>query len=92
MLYAGIGLTLSVKNILESVNITDDGLVERISSYLLRSRADKTNDQYRAYYNKFQQFCAVINSEPYRCIYFRFKFIEQNCSCSVLFAVFYVVK
>ena len=61
MFVAGIGLTSNVRTRLEAVNVTEDGLAERISSYLLHSRADKTNDKYRASFKKFQQFCAQKN-------------------------------
>lgn len=45
---AGIGLTRNIKQRLSDVNVTQDGLAERISSYLISSRADKTTEKYKA--------------------------------------------
>ena len=54
---AGICLTANVRDRLEFATVREDGLAERISSYLLCSKADKTNDKYRTAFKKFQQFC-----------------------------------
>ena len=97
MFVAGIGLTSNVRTRLEAVNVTEDGLAERISSYLLHSRADKTNDKYRASFKKFQQFCAQKNyhsvpADPIHVTIFISTLLDQNCSFSVISAVFYAIK
>ena len=97
MFVAGIGLTSNVRTILEAVNVTEDGLAERISSYLLHSRADKTNDKYRASFKKFQQFCAQKNyqsvpADPIHVTIFISTLLDQNYSFSVISAVFYAIK
>ena len=97
MFVAGIGLTSNVRTRLEAVNVTEDGLAERISSYLLHSRADKTNDKYRASFKKFQQFCAQksyqsVPADPIHVTIFISTLLDQNCSFSVISAVFYAIK
>ena len=97
MFVAGIGLTSNVRTRLEAVNVTKDGLAERISSCLLHSRAEKTNDKYRASFKKFQQFCAQksyksVPADPIHVTIFVSNLLDQNCSFSVISAVFYAIK
>ena len=66
MFVAGIGLTSNVRTRLEAVNVREDGLAERISSYLLHSRADKTNDKYRASLRNFNSFVLKRTTSQYQ--------------------------
>ena len=73
----------------ESANVREDGLAQRISSYLLCSRADKTNDEYMTPFKKFQQFCVEKSYQPLPAypIYvtiFISNLLDQNCSYSVI--------
>lgn len=97
IIIAGIGLTANVREKLESANVRDDGLAERISTYLLCSRADKTNDKYRAAFKKFQDFCAVKNyqclpADPIHVTIFISNLLDKNCSFSIISSVFYAIK
>ena len=72
-------------------------MAERISSYLLHSRADKTNHKYRASFKEFQQCCAQKNyqsvpADPIHVTIFISNLLDQNCSFSVISAVFYAIK
>ena len=76
--------------------MSEDGLAERISSYLVSSRADKTNEKYRASFRKFQQFCAQkgyrsLPADPIHVTIF-ISLLDQNCSFSVISSVYYAIK
>ena len=77
--------------------MSEDGLAERISSYLVSSRADKTNEKYRASFRKFQQFCAQkgyrsLPADPIHVTIFISNLLDQNCSFSVISSVYYAIK
>lgn len=94
---AGIGLTANVREQLQSVNVNEDGLAERISSYLLCSRADRTNDKYKSAFKKFQQFCAdksyqPLPADPIHVTIYMSHLLDQEHSFSVISSMFYAIK
>lgn len=94
---AGIGLTANVRDQLQSVNVNEDGLAERISSYLLCSRADRTNDKYKSAFKRFQQFCAdksyqPLPADPIHVTIFMSYLLDQKYSFSVISSIFYAIK
>ena len=87
----------NVRDTLVSVNVSEDGLAERISSYLLYSRADETSEKYKAAFKKFQQFCAQkgyqsLPAEPIYVTIFISSLLDQNCSFSMISSVYYAIK
>ena len=44
----GIGLTSNLEQRLAEANVTQEGLAEHISNYLLPSKADKTTEKYNS--------------------------------------------
>ena len=78
MFVAGIGLTSNVSTRLEAVNVTEDGLAERISSCLLHSRAEKTDDKYRAYLRNFNSFVIKRTTSHYLTIFIS-NLSDQKC-------------
>ena len=80
-----LGLTRNIKQRLSEVNVTQDGLAERISSYLISSRADKTTEKYKASFNKFKSFCAdrgyqSLPANPIHVTIYFSHLLDQNVS------------
>lgn len=79
------------------MNVREEGLAERISSYLLCSRADKTKDKYKSAFKKFQKFCAEksyqpLPADPIHVTIFMSYLLDQICSYSVISSIFYAIK
>ena len=97
VIVAGIGLRSNVRDRLAAVGVSEDGLAERISSYLLFSRADKTNEKYKSAFKKFQQFCGQkgyrhLPADPIHVTIYLSNLLDQNCSFSVISSVYYAIK
>ena len=87
----------NVRDTLVSVNVSEDGLAERISSYLLYSRANKTNEKCKATFKKFQQFCAPkgyqsLPADPIYVTIFISSLLDRDCSFSMISSVYYAIK
>ena len=87
----------SVRDQLQSVNVNEDSLAERISFYLLCSGADKTNDKYKSAFKKFQQFCAdksyqLLPADAMHVTIFMSYLLNQKHSFSVISSMFYAIK
>ena len=96
-IFAGIGLTANIREQLETASVSEDGLAERISTYLLSSRADNTNIKYKAAFKKYKDFCATKNyqclpADPIHVTIFFSNLLDQNCSYSIISSVFYAIK
>ena len=90
-------MTRNIKQRLSEVNVTQDGLAERISSYLISSRADKTTEKYKASFNKFKSFCAdrgyqSLPANPIHVTIYFSHLLDQNVSYGIISAAFYAIK
>lgn len=93
----GIGLTSNLQQQLSEANVTQVGLAEHISSYLLFSKADKTTEKYNSCFKKFKTFCAergyqCLPANPIHVTVFLSCLLDQNVSYSVISSVFYAIK
>ena len=93
----GIGLTSNLEQRLAEANVTQEGLAEHISNYLLSSKADKTTEKYNSCFKKFKTFCAergyqCLPANPIHVTVFLSSLLDQNASYSVISAVFYAIK
>ena len=65
--------------------MTEEGLAEHISTYLLCSKADKTAEKYNSCYKKFKTFCAehgygYLPANPILVTIFFSHLLDQNVS------------
>ena len=77
--------------------MTEEGLAERISTYLLCSKADKTTEKYNSCFKKFKTFCAehgygYLPANPIHVTIFFSHLLDQNVSYNVISSAFYAIK
>ena len=97
VLVAGIGLTATIAQHLSSANVTQKGLAERISTYLVNSRADKTVEKYNSTFKRFQRFCGEhgyvdLPANPIHVTVYLSELLDQHVSYGVISAAFYAIK
>ena len=93
----GIGLRANIEQRLVEANVSQKGLAERISSYLVSSRADKTAIKYKSTLNRFQRFCCergyiYLPANPIHVTVYLSDLLDQRVSYGVIAAAFYAIK
>ncbi|MCG7875781.1 MAG: tyrosine-type recombinase/integrase [Candidatus Thiodiazotropha endolucinida] len=97
---SGVGLRETIRGRLTDSGATaadNDGLAERMASYVISSKADNTNKKYFANFNRFKAFC-VSKGFPYKpadpihvAIYLT-HLLDSHASFHVISAAFYSIK
>ena len=77
--------------------MTQEGLANRISTYLLCSKADKTTEKYNASFKRFKTFCAdrgygSLPANPIHVTIYFSHLLDQNVSYGVISSAFYAIK
>ena len=77
--------------------MTEEGLAERISTYLLCSKAHKTTEKYNSCFKKFKTFCAehgygYLPANPIHVAIYFSHLLDQNVSYNVISSAFYAIK
>ena len=93
----GIGLRANIEQRPVEANVSQKGLAERISSYLVSSRADKTTIKYKSTLNRFQRFCCergyiYLPANPIHVTVYLSDLLDQRVSYGVIAAAFYAIK
>ena len=88
---------LNIEQRLVEATVSQKGLAERISSYLVGSRADKTTIKYKSTLNRFQRFCCergyiYLPANPIHVTVYLSDLLDQRVSYGVIAAAFYAIK
>lgn len=94
---SGVGLTRNIQQRLFDADVTQSGLAERISSYLISSKADSTTKKYKSSFDRFKNFCSsygynYLPADPIHVTIYFSHLLDLSVSYGVIASAFYSIK